>query len=903
MLFIGGLLIVGIVVLILNPATAPPPPIHRAPADVANEITPLPAPIPRPAEATVPIPPPSPPPPAVKPDPSVREAAKTEFRVRRNETRKKAMEHLEEARRELVEEKKAAGEAAAALRDRLSTRPVTLALRGGATLAGALVRSFTMQEAEIDAGGKQISVPWDSVELASLRSAADSLFEASSAKDQFERGRFFIARRMWTEAGEAFERAGRLGEDFVPRVLEFKDVLTRLASGKGGFRGSARRAGRESVLLGYDWRDPRQLEDWTEGLMLSDGTATLESKVATLRGGSEDPFFFSGELAVELKVASTAPMLLGFFVGPTGGYEVEIGPAGATLYRIDPARGEKDRRRAVAKSESVKIVAGTTHDLRIRAKNWRITISVDRHDTAFLEDAPSKGLPPSGSFSIGVAGGKLTLGAPLLLRGRARREELDTRLGEAEVLVRRALESELDQIRDRRERNLAMRALGVTPDLALSSDDPYFISRIGSFTDLVEGYEKLKKSILGYLGGHGARDFDPEEWERKAGEMIAKYPEVPSLYFLRSAYHDDAQERALAKADLAKALELFPEFPEALLRRASYLLESRDLAAALEEANRAIDVAPDLAEAYVMRARATFATSPAAMESYLEDLALARKLDPGDAEAAHYFRVLPREARGPRDLGCRFATETAHYLVTTDIGDEATRRYGEALEAAWGHYVETFKGIPLQKNRRKPRVAIFQTAENYHMYFELISESRGMQTLGIFRPEYEELVLFESADRRETMETLFHEAFHHFMTLMTGAFPPYWYNEGMADFMGGIEVEGAKVVKRAVVLENHVHWMRYLIEEKQAWPFEDLMLETPREFYGPNADLKYAQAWSMIHFFHEAEEGKYRPLIAAYFEELRLEKSPKEAYEAVFKEKVTALETAWKYYVRRLRTW
>jgi hypothetical protein len=79
------------------------------------------------------------------------------------------------------------------------------------------------------------------------------------------------------------------------------------------------------------------------------------------------------------------------------------------------------------------------------------------------------------------------------------------------------------------------------------------------------------------------------------------------------------------------------------------------------------------------------------------------------------------------------------------------------------------------------------------------------------------------------------------------------------------------------------------------------MNETPREFYSGNVGLKYAQAWSMIHFFYEFEKGKYQPLIEKYFELLRAGKTPRECYDAVFKGKDEALQKEWRDFTKGLK--
>src|SRR5207247_1988984 len=125
-----------------------------------------PAPKPEPVPAPV-----TPAPPAATPDlapkPPKKEAPpppivdeKAEFLARLAEKRRKALERVDEARLEVTAEKKAADEAKAALQARLSKRSFTLALKGGEKLEGAIARSFTMQEARIEAGGRARTVAW-----------------------------------------------------------------------------------------------------------------------------------------------------------------------------------------------------------------------------------------------------------------------------------------------------------------------------------------------------------------------------------------------------------------------------------------------------------------------------------------------------------------------------------------------------------------------------------------------------------------------------------------------------------------------------------------------------------------------------------------------------------------------
>jgi len=203
----------------------------------------------------------------------------------------------------------------------------------------------------------------------------------------------------------------------------------------------------------------------------------------------------------------------------------------------------------------------------------------------------------------------------------------------------------------------------------------------------------------------------------------------------------------------------------------------------------------------------------------------------------------------------------------------------------------------------KPRVSIFNTAENYYTYFELLSEDRGENTLGVFRPGLNELVLFEkSSDLADTNHTLYHEAVHHFMTLMTNRTPPYWYNEGIAEYMGSIKIQDGKVIDKGLILKDRLPYMQLALEVKAEMTFEKIMNETPAEFYyAGDRNIKYPQAWSMIHFFYEFEKGKYRPLIEEYFDMLRAGKTPRDCFDKVFKAKEEALMKEWREFTKALK--
>jgi tetratricopeptide (TPR) repeat protein len=873
----------------------PKPPLPPPKKEDAEPPAPKPAP---PAERR-PEPPPPPPPPAAPAD-----DGRKAFEERVAGKKKEARARYEEAAREVAAERKAADDAAQAAKRRLEGRTVTLALSSGEPVKDAKIKSWNFNGADLEAGGKSLRVTWDSVQPASLPAVADVLFDDQRPQDQFDRGRFFVARRQWKEARAAFTAAAKLGQGFESRVQDFAEALDRLVTGQGGFHGSARRVGRDGVRLSWDFRDARQLEDFSEGLTLSGGAAVLEASKrtgvflfgATAGGNADSPLAFLGELSAEMKLSADGPVVVHVFSSEAGGYEIELGPAGAALVRTDPRAPASARRRILAKSDKVRLTPGKAAEIRLSVSYPRFRVTVDGADALTGEDGPVvvTADPPKGLFGFSVEKGKLKIEAPLFVQGRAEMSELDRRISDTEVMLRRALDPDLEQIERFRNRRKAMDLLGETKDLSLSSDDPYFAFRIKKFEDITK-YEDLRKE----LANPDEKD-PPDRWKTEMDALLGRYPDAPSLYYVRALFRTEHNDLIGAKSDLAKAIELFPAFHEALGLQGEILLRMMDVEGALAAADRALEAKPDYVEGRVLRARCVYFTA-FGTPAFLEDLDVARKLDPQDSQAVAVRRALTSQRVGPRDLGCRFDHETEHYRITSDISAEASKRYGENLEAAYRHYASSFHASPAAAARGKPRVTIFQTAENYYTYYELLSEERGENTLGVFRPNLNELVLFESTDIAETNHVLYHEAVHHFMTLLTNRTPPFWYNEGIAEYLGSIEIDKGRLTGKALPLRMRLPYVQQAIDVGADFPFEKIMNESPREFYSGNSPLKYAQAWSMIHFFYEYDKGRYRPLIEKYFDQLRSGRTPRESFDAVFREKEETLRKEWREFTRAMK--
>lgn len=126
----------------------------------------------------------------------------------------------------------------------------------------------------------------------------------------------------------------------------------------------------------------------------------------------------------------------------------------------------------------------------------------------------------------------------------------------------------------------------------------------------------------------------------------------------------------------------------------------------------------------------------------------------------------------------------------------------------------------------------------------------------------------------------------------------------MAEYVAGSRVEGGKVVEKGLIQTGRLGNLKAALS--YGWPpipFEDLMTQSPAEFYSDDAPYKYAQAWSMIHFLVHGARGKRAAMLREYVARLSSGSSAEEALASAFgREDLGALELEWLKYVVSLKS-
>lgn len=148
---------------------------------------------------------------------------------------------------------------------------------------------------------------------------------------------------------------------------------------------------------------------------------------------------------------------------------------------------------------------------------------------------------------------------------------------------------------------------------------------------------------------------------------------------------------------------------------------------------------------------------------------------------------------------------------------------------------------------------------------------------------------------KDVFEVMQHEGFHQFAS---NAFPeiPLWLNEGLAEYFGyskwtGDELlEGFISPKELIIIKAAIQKNAFAPMEK----FLDITNEEWTQAIQASNGLNYYQAWSIVHFFLHAYDGKYREDFEKFLCQLARGTKPKVAWKSCFIEDIKTIEGEYK---------
>src|SRR6185436_3165448 len=137
---------------------------------------------------------------------------------------------------------------------------------------------------------------------------------------------------------------------------------------------------------------------------------------------------------------------------------------------------------------------------------------------------------------------------------------------------------------------------------------------------------------------------------------------------------------------------------------------------------------------------------------------------------------------------------------------------------------------------------------------------------GYWNSATKELVVpcFKELDIKLTWAVMNHEGFHQFIYYRCGNVAPHsWYNEGTGDYYAGYRYQSngtfeLKTLGAWLLGANRLDTIKEAIKKDKHAPLEKIFRFSQQDYYA-NADVYYAQGWSMIYFLREGKKMKHTP--------------------------------------------
>ena len=765
--------------------------------------------------------------------------------------------------------------------------PLDLEL-GGVRFQGAKVSRYDERGFSLEAGGNEVSFEWTRLaardpQLALL--VRRLALRPEEALDQLELGRWCLVHRLWDAAQDAFRQAVLLDARLKSRVPD----VGKIARSSQVFRGRVVRLA-NSLALTYDFHLAAHNADWTlvggarGGVDPERGTFAIQGtglSLASLREvGWERELFVGAQALLEGPTRNLLGITFRAGLSDEVSYLVgiDLRAQRALLLRRQNRRLVLVDKKPIRALKEVGIsLACSETQLEARVDGtalFRVALPTDWGRTRVLLGGSSGEREGAAAFSN------------LNVTGTARRDWIRKAFGAFEDNLRAYL-ARTDEL------EIFAQPSGRGSDHPLSAEDEWGMLGVGEEALAHDRRGRVKFALgkpLDLLAAANAFE--------RAAELA---PSFAAALYRRALALERLGRPDLALRELREAQARCPNFYEAMAAEARVLARDGELEEALAKAQEALRIRPDSPSALSARALVFFRRGQLEETRELLDLALA--LDPHDDEVRAFRRNVTNVLRGP-PWEQTHVEETVHYRVLTDISQVKGRAYAEELEVIREFYAEVF-GVQRAIRSRPATVLIFDTEEGFQAYADLTTDDRVESLLGYYLPRYDQLLLYEGRDDAsgdETRRVLYHEAFHQFIHPLIPDLP-YWVNEGLADYFSATKIEGSRVVSRGGVLSARLRDLRrYASEHGRPLSPSGLMRETPSEFYSGQVEVKYAQAWSMVHFFLQTKEADYRERFVRYLTTLRQGEDASSAYEKAFQGMDwKAFERSWWGHVRALR--
>ena len=235
------------------------------------------------------------------------------------------------------------------------------------------------------------------------------------------------------------------------------------------------------------------------------------------------------------------------------------------------------------------------------------------------------------------------------------------------------------------------------------------------------------------------------------------------------------------------------------------------------------------------------------------------------------------------------AFDTPYYTLYTDVSEAEARETDLRMTRMFEEYQRRTSGFAGKVTTKFPFYLFRHEADYYDAGAP--AKSGGVYMTG---KDGKKRLMALAGDQVDdnTWHTIQHEGFHQFIDAATKADLPIWVNEGLAEYFGEAQWTGDGFVTDLIPnsrLETHPPPGI----QSGFKPFKEFIALDPKTWIGDLQESNYDQAWSMIHFLANADNGKYQGPFLDFMKQVAKGTEGTKAWEAVFGKDATAFQNRY----------
>ena len=199
-------------------------------------------------------------------------------------------------------------------------------------------------------------------------------------------------------------------------------------------------------------------------------------------------------------------------------------------------------------------------------------------------------------------------------------------------------------------------------------------------------------------------------------------------------------------------------------------------------------------------------------------------------------------------------------------------------------------------------VIVFKSPKSFKDYKPVDGKGKALTNIAGYFQSGEDvnyIALSTEGEKADTYQTIFHEYVHFLVNNDLGRSNiPAWFNEGLAEYYEQFTIENDEKVTLGGLDQNNLEYLR----QNKLIPLDTFFNIDNYSLHQQGSDgvgLFYAQAWALMHFLMQSDNGARNPQLGKFLNLLLSGKQPKVAFGEAFQSDYATMEKELKKYVEQ----